>query len=408
MKNKNAWGLVVGLLTILNAFGQSRLILNGGIVTISNNAYLVVDNPSANAIVRNDGHLVSEGENNKVKWTAGSTTGTYSVPFGYNGSYLPVAFTKSSGTGNGALVFSTYHTGWKNSDFMPTGITNMAGESADQSAFVLDRFWQVNAEGYSVKPSLTDLSFTYIDPEHQVPSNTITEANLRAEQWNPTTSNWDPPQPGGTINTSTNTITVASVSANSFYTWWSAAEQLSPLPLSLLSFTATAIDKNALLSWVTASEDAGTRFILQRSKGGVVFEEVATIISIIYGSNTYNHTDTRAYAGISYYRIKIVEPTGKSIFSPIKKVSINESLAEITIYPNPILNKKCIIQFNKTAQKNIQLTVMDLKGTIVTTITIPAGLFQFNLQLPKHLSAGVYVCDFRLDDGHIQKQITVY
>ena len=81
---------------------QSRLVLNGGIITMSNSAYLVVDNPATNAITRNSGHIISEGENNIVRWNIANTTGTYTVPFGYGSSnYLPLSFVKTAGTGAG-------------------------------------------------------------------------------------------------------------------------------------------------------------------------------------------------------------------------------------------------------------------------------------------------------------------
>ena len=87
---------------------QSRIVLNGGIVTLNNAANLVVDNPATNAITRNSGYIISEGENNVVKWNIGTSTGTYIVPFGYGlSNYLPVTFTKTAGSGTGNFLFST-------------------------------------------------------------------------------------------------------------------------------------------------------------------------------------------------------------------------------------------------------------------------------------------------------------
>ena len=69
---------------ISSGFSQARLILNnGGIVNITNNAFVVIDNPNPTAISRNtSGHIISEGEFNRVKWNIGTTAGTYVVPFG--------------------------------------------------------------------------------------------------------------------------------------------------------------------------------------------------------------------------------------------------------------------------------------------------------------------------------------
>jgi hypothetical protein len=407
MKNKISI-LLVCLLSMHSSFGQSRLVLNGGIISIHNNAYLVINNPDVTSIQRYAGYIVSEGENNRIKWNLGTAFGNYTVPFGYNNVYLPVTFSKTPGTGSGAIVFSTYHTGWKNSDFLPTGVTHFGGQMPDHSAFALDRFWQVFPEGYTAKPSLTDLTFTYLDAEHQVPSNTITENNLKAQQWNSATNSWDRSQAGTLTNTSSNTVTIPTVASGSFYQWWILVDSVYALPIRLLSFNAAPVNKNVAITWKTSSEEAGTMFVVARSKWGNVFEQVATIVSSANGSNTYHHTDVKAYSGVSYYRIEIAEPSGKITYTPVRKVSIAETMTDVTIYPNPILDKRCTIQFNKTLQQEVKLTLIDTKGTIVMKVTIPAGQHQFTLQLPMSISSGVYKCIFKVDQTLIlQKDLLV-
>src|SRR6185503_21308246 len=83
----------------LEASAQTRLVLNnGGIVNINGGAYLVIDNPAADAIIVNSGFIISEGENNSVKWNIGTTTGIYTIPWGYSGTSIPLTFTKTAGT----------------------------------------------------------------------------------------------------------------------------------------------------------------------------------------------------------------------------------------------------------------------------------------------------------------------
>src|SRR4051812_9566445 len=69
---------------VKSSLAQGRLILNnGGIVNITNSAFVVIDNSNPNAITRNtSGHIISEGKFNRVKWNIGTTAGSYVVPFG--------------------------------------------------------------------------------------------------------------------------------------------------------------------------------------------------------------------------------------------------------------------------------------------------------------------------------------
>ena len=119
-------------------YSQARLVLNGAQIIISNTAVLVIDNPQPNAITRSSGSIVSEGENNGVKWNIANTTGAYTIPWGYGTSnYLPLTFTKSAGTGAGTFTFSTYHTGWQNSLSLPAGVNSLESGNVDNSMFVI-------------------------------------------------------------------------------------------------------------------------------------------------------------------------------------------------------------------------------------------------------------------------------
>jgi hypothetical protein len=216
------WMLGTLLLVSTLAIGQGRLVLNGGVVNITKGANLVIANSASNAITRTSGYILSEGESNKVKWNIGTTTGTYTVPWGFGGTYIPLTFTKAAGSGaSGNFVFSTYKTGWQNSAQLPTGVANMNGVAGlDFSNYVTDRFWQVNAQGYTTKPSLTNLVITYLDAEVTTTGNTITESSMKANRYNGSSSSWTDNILASTINTTNNTVTVTSVSANDLQPWW--------------------------------------------------------------------------------------------------------------------------------------------------------------------------------------------
>jgi|GEM_PF-1657705 len=217
------WILLLSTILLANSYaanGQASLVLNGGVVNITQGAYLVVDNPAANAITRNSGYITSEGENNRIKWNIGTTAATYTVPWGYSASYIPLTFTTASATGSGYFLFSTYHTGWQNSAQLPTGVINMNGTlGTDHSSFEADRFWKISGQGYTTKPLLSNVVFTYPDAEYQVPNNTITESRLVAKSYNSSNS-WNSNLFSSTDNTTNNTVIVSSVGLTDFNDWW--------------------------------------------------------------------------------------------------------------------------------------------------------------------------------------------
>jgi len=216
------FSLFLFLASIQIGWSQTRLVLNGAKINIANGATLVIENPAINAITRIDGYIISEGENNLLKWMIGTTTGTYTVPWGKGTSnYIPLSFTKTAGSGSGFFLFSGYTTPSLNSSQLPTAVSNFTGASgADKSFFATDRFWQINAQSYTTKPTLSNLSFTYLDTEFASPNITATESSLTAQRWNPLLSSWVDYAPSSTVNTTTNTVTVASVGVTNFYPWW--------------------------------------------------------------------------------------------------------------------------------------------------------------------------------------------
>ena len=201
------------------------LVLNGARMTIANGAYLVVNNSASTAIKRNSGYIVSEGEDNVIRWNIGTAIGTYVIPWGYGSNeYLPVTFTKAAGTGaNGYFLFSTYHTGWDNSSMLPSDVADFSSPSGnDKSALAVDRFWQVNALGYTAKPALTNLILSYSNTEFLTPNTTSVAGSLSLQRWNSTTGTWNDFGPGSNSNTGQRTVTLASVTAANNYAWWAA------------------------------------------------------------------------------------------------------------------------------------------------------------------------------------------
>lgn len=179
-------------------------------------------NSASNAITRTSGHIISEGENNRVRWNIGTTAGTYTVPWGSgNTNYFPLSFTTSAANGTGFFYFATMSTTAENSTLLPAGITHFNGTSGDDMSLVaVDRFWKIDAQSYTVKPSLSNLILTYLDAEFATPNKNAVETKLTARRWNNLTNTWTDYNTGGMVNPSANTITVASLTPSNFFPWW--------------------------------------------------------------------------------------------------------------------------------------------------------------------------------------------
>lgn len=362
--------------------GQAKLIINGGIINITNGSSLVIDNPDNTAILRNNsGYIQSEGMNNQVVWTIGIGNGnSYLVPFGNAADYLPLYFNAASGSGvSGQFIFTTYPTPtWKNSDDLPPGVSNVNNGNSDNSANVIDRFWQLKPQGYTTAPSLTNLIFTYSDNEY-APPNTIKETSLIVQRWNTVLKRWDDYFPASAINTTANTITVSSIPGDQLFDWWTMVSSSSALPVSLVYFKAAVQTKKVITNWQTSSEQNSDHFEVWRSKDAQSFNSVGKLTAAGNSNVPLNYTfyDLSPYSGISYYRLKSVDRNATFKWSSIVSVNM-DAATTISIFPNPAKNF-IILSSSSDVVKNKPLAKMyDGKGSLLQSFFITSTSQQIN------------------------------
>lgn len=103
------------------------------------------------------------------------------------------------------------------------------------------------------------------------------------------------------------------------------------LPLSLLSFSATADkDNSVLLSWQTAEEVGRDNMTLYRSTDAKDWEEIYQTTSVgNIGTHYYQYIDHDIYHDRYYYKLVVNDKEW------IRVVSLQENDSEIKIFPNP-------------------------------------------------------------------------
>jgi len=233
-------GVGGGLLSSLTGgagvgFAQNNaLLLNGGYTVLNGGTnttpiYLVVNQNDTLGIVRNSGHIISEGQYNYIKWNAGTTTGSYVFPFGVGTSdYIPFTFNKTT-AGSSSINMSTWTTNQQN---LPhPGISNVAAVSsmtgtADSVISAIDRFWDIQST------ATADLTFSYSGSENTtlVPGDT-----LKAQHWNG--ASWDTQAGPGNPGVTAGIGTVGPIPGQTTFSPWI----LTRVALSTLSVNVTAL-----------------------------------------------------------------------------------------------------------------------------------------------------------------------
>jgi hypothetical protein len=280
----------------------------------------------------------------------------FSFPSGDGGFFRPISISAPTNVAHffTAEYFKAVHPFGGPATY-PTGIVTVS----TCEYWMLDRSPAVGGSNVSV-------TLSWNTPDCTGPYIT-NPANLRVVRWNGTA--WVNHGNGGTTGNATNGTVISAGLITSFSPITLGSSGLdNPLPVELISFTATAENERVNLKWVTASELNNDFFTLQRSSDGVEF----TSLDIVDGAGTtqstsrYNYVDETPAAGINYYRLKQTDFDGSSDYSNI--IAINLDL-EWYIYPNPASKGKEI-----TINKKGDYAVYNNLGVLLIRISNSAKL----------------------------------
>lgn len=396
-----------------NALGftlQQHVVIDSSLSLFSgafnlNGHTATVNNTSNTAITRTSGYIVSEQTDNsgKIKWKIDTDTTSHIFPFGTaSGSYIPFVLRLQSGN-IGNVTVSTYHTAANNTPYpvtpvLVTTMNNAAG--TDNSANVVDRFWQIDKDGTSGTAKIT---FTAATSE----IGGIT--NLKAQRWNTSVPAWDAPLPGQT--STSNSVTVSSVSS---FSPWTLSGNGSSLPIELLWFTAVPFNNEIVnLDWTTASETDNDYFTVERSADGRNFETVTTVDGAGNSNSllSYKTTDEKPYSGTSYYRLKQTDMNGEAKYSDIQVVHLEKhSLLELALSPNPNNGITLNVGLATEKQQDVQLTVYNALGHKCYGQQIAvthAGMAWYPVQFLDQLEPGVYMVNATVNNNTLTKKLIV-
>jgi uncharacterized repeat protein (TIGR01451 family) len=181
------------------------------------------------------------------------------------------------------------------------------------------------------------------------------------------------------------TVSITTIDTNGGVTTQTVAFGIpfNPLPVVLTAFTATATqNRDAKLSWTTASELNSAYFDIERSFDGTNFSKIGQLAG--QGSTTlatsYAFTDAGVAAkaaGVVYYRLKQVDLDATATYSPVRSVSFTKaSVVALSLYPNPAQASTTLDLSTLPTAATYQVLVLDATGRTVRAISMSGGLPQ--------------------------------
>jgi hypothetical protein len=175
-----------------------------------------------------------------------------------------------------------------------------------------------------------------------------------------------------------------------------------PLPIELISFTASCENQNIVLKWTTASEINNDYFTLERSLNESSWQAIDTVDgagnsftvrNYLYADNLMNLN--LPSASFLYYKLKQTDFDGHFKYSnTIAVEKCNETQSEFSVYPNPS-NGSFILLYNGDKNRVRSIEIFNVLGERVyfsgcfkSTIDItdkPTGMYYVHLNLDTNI-----------------------
>lgn len=165
------------------------------------------------------------------------------------------------------------------------------------------------------------------------------------------------------------------------------------LKVNINSIKAFEQSTGITIQWQTQNELNIRSYDIERSIDGIHFDKVNSILPS--NSNTatiYNWIDKTLINGNLYYRVKVVEQSGKFDYTQVINIKRNSKESSITILANPIINNTINLQFNNQQPGVYEVKLYSPSGQLVDKKTIRSigNNWGESFRLTTGLSKGIY------------------
>ena len=189
-------------------------------------------------------------------------------------------------------------------------------------------------------------------------------------------------------------ITLLASTANAQMSAVTAASSVltTPVILADVNLKASFVKNAGTISWQATQQIKVRRYELEKSADG---ENFSYITSFAGSEKYYSTQDNNLFAGINYYRLKIVDEEGNFLYSKVELIDIKARVSEIKILPTQFDQKLFVwvpsntsiscatisgadgkVQRKAIVNNSSNLAAVEIKG-------LPAGVYSLSLQTSK-------------------------
>jgi hypothetical protein len=187
--------------------------------------------------------------------------------------------------------------------------------------------------------------------------------------------------------------------------------QTNVLPVTLLKFTASYVsDNNVKVSWSTTNEINADYFEVERSTNAIDFVAVGQVNADESLNPLHNYILNDQLFNISgdivYYRLRIVDNSGKYSYSKTIAVKLEQQENVLSVFPNP-LNDYTTLSIFTTKPSTGMIRLIDNTGKqlLIKSFNVSNGSNSVLVDQLGYLPKGIYVIQVMLNNKLYNQKI---
>ena len=182
----------------------------------------------------------------------------------------------------------------------------------------------------------------------------------------------------------------------------------SVLPTKILSFNGKLENEHTALFWTTSREEEHLKYAIEKSTDGVQYTRIGILNSyaVTAEQNRYTFTDPTKLAGRAWYRIVMIDPQNRTLYS--RSIELDQELEPfaVTGVLNPFTND-LLFDVAMSSDAKITAALYSISGTLIKQQSYTGykgtnGLTMTNL---KTLSKGMYLLQVQCNGQTIVKKV---
>ena len=182
---------------------------------------------------------------------------------------------------------------------------------------------------------------------------------------------------------------------------------VSPLPVTIVSFTGTAQEDANKLQWQVAQEQNLSHYEVERSTDGNTFSKVAHMAAKNYYTPTaYEYNDAMNNPATYYYRLKSVDFDGSYEYSQVVALRRNATKETIEVLGNPF-SSTLTLRISCIQNSKGQVRLYDAGGKLLrqNNITLITGQQVYTLKDLAALPAGIYTVEAVINNRQWRQRV---